>query len=274
MEIFSLKSRESKCSLLNIIVICLVSIHFSAMAVQERFLQKKDGKQYASLVTGQIYYPYVDASLPNYGWSSAIVLAVFQHLNIDTQLGHFPWLRAEHYAKQAAYDGSFPYIFTEQRKIDFYYSDAINFVEVEILVRKDLDIPTFSSLINYRFCLPYGYEITNGFKQVISSHNLTRAPKSSDCLNKVIAGWSDVVLVNKYSKASMLEDNMPLKVLELAAPKESLHFIVAKSHPQAEKIIHSFNRALKVLKRTKQLDQINKRYMQLLDEDLKGRLIQ
>lgn len=270
-----MKSRESKLSLLYILIAgCLVIFNFSVNAEQERFLQKKEGKQYASLATGQIYYPYVDVSLPKYGWSSAIVLAVFQQLNIDTKVSHLPWLRAEHFTKQAAYDGSFPYIVTEQRLIDFYYSDAINFVEVEILVRKELDIATFSSLINYRFCLPYGYEITNGFKGVISSHNLTRAPKSSDCLNKVIAGWSDIVLVNKYSKASMLEDKMPLKILKLPTPKESLHFIVAKDHPQGKKIIRSFNSALETLKKTKQLDEINERYVQLLNDDLKGRLSQ
>lgn len=248
----------------EIVFLCLMIFHVNFVVAETLFTLENNGERQVSLVTGSKYYPYIDESLPNYGWSNAVVFAVFQHLSIKVNIEHFPWARVEYYTKQGIYDGSFPFIFTKQRSVDFHYSDAINYVEVQILARKNLNIPSFSSLAQYRFCLPYGYEITSGFRQVISVKNLTRAPKTADCINKVNAGWSDVVLVNKYSKEKILIDEMPLKVLMFAVPKEPLYFIVAKSHPQGEKIINTFNQALKEIKANRKLEEINAKYEQML----------
>ncbi len=234
------------------------------LAQQVPLLEKQTLISKVVLATGRQYSPYVDVDLPGNGWSTSVITAVFKQQNVALTIEDFPWTRTLEKAKIPTHDGAFPFIMTEKRSHDFYYSEAINYVPVKFVVRNNVDVVTVEALKIYTFCLPYGYGSTAGLAGVVTASNTTHAPTTRDCLDKVIKGWADVVLVNQYSTILQEAKYKPLKLLPMEVSKEPLYFIVGKSHPNAKALIALFNRGLHAIKQNQVLDDINRRFELLL----------
>ena len=217
-----------------------------------------------SLATGTRYSPYIDERLPNGGWSTAVISAVFQQLKIDYIVETLPWPRVLLNTQVKLADGAFPFVETTTRQQDFYYSQPINFVPVEIISHEKVLASNIQGLKDYTLCLPYGYTSTPELLKVISINNTTPAPSTRDCLDKVSNGWADIVLVNRYNEMLNEQKYKKLKRLDIAMRQEPLYFIVAKKHPKAEALIELFNQGLSVIKQNNVLDEINKQYELLL----------
>ena len=247
-----------------IIFAIVVFFALKLRAQQPALLEKQTIISKVVLATGTQYSPYVDADLPDKGWSTSIITAVFKQQNIALSIEEFPWSRALENAKLIAHDGAFPFVMTEKRSKNFYYSDAINYVPVKIVVKENIDAVTLKGLKIYTFCLPYGYSSTTEMIGVVTASNTTRAPTTRDCFDKVINGWADVVLVNQYSKILQEEKYKQLKLLPIEVSKEPLYFIVGKSHPNAKALIALFNQGLNAIKHNQVLDDINRKFELLL----------
>ncbi|GAA0857290.1 hypothetical protein [Aliiglaciecola litoralis] len=73
--------------------------------------------------------PYVGESLPDNGVAAAIVELVFKQMGYQTQLQFMPWTLVQNRAEQSQTNrqirGIFPYIHSQQREGQFYFSDGI-----------------------------------------------------------------------------------------------------------------------------------------------------
>ncbi|GAA5139551.1 substrate-binding periplasmic protein [Thalassotalea piscium] len=218
-----------------------------------------------SLATGSRYSPFIDKKLPNGGWSASVIKAVFKQLNIVISIDELPWSRALNSTKANIHYGAFPFVETKDRNNDFYYSEPINYVPIEIIANEKVTATTVEELQKYSFCLPYGYSSASDFFTILSPQNITHAPTTRDCLNKANNGWADIVLVNQYNQVLHENRYTHLKVLPISVQHEPLFFIVAKSHPQGKNLITLFNQGLKTIKENNVLNEINKQYEALLN---------
>ncbi|SEL82257.1 amino acid ABC transporter substrate-binding protein, PAAT family [Colwellia chukchiensis] len=247
-----------------LIVLLLILMIYSGAAQALSTADSKARLSQVVLATGTHYSPFIDSRLPNGGWSSAIVKAVFQQLNITLTIKPLPWSRVLASTEMNHVDGAFPYISTEQRHNDFYYSEPINYVPIKIIAQQNVKATTVSDLKVYTFCLPYGFSSAQDFLAIVTDKNTTHAPTTRDCLDKVLSGWADVVLVNQYNSILQNKQYQSLKVLPMSVAQEPLHFIVAKSHPDAHNLIRLFNQGLQSIKQNQVLDSINQAYLRLL----------
>jgi len=250
------------------VILITMLVPMKLLAEQSSVPEEKATISQVLLATGTRYSPYVDPRLPGGGWSVSVISAVFKQVNMTTRLEEFPWSRVLANTKIKVHDGAFPFVATEKRRNDFYYSDPINYVPIKIIANKNVNASTVAALKNYTFCLPYGYSSATEFLTVLTPKNTTHAPSTRDCLNKVTNGWADIALLNQYSEILHEKRYAQLKLLPISVQKEPLHFIVAKSHPQGKALITLFNQGLSAIKQNQLLDEINKQYELLLTTPL------
>jgi polar amino acid transport system substrate-binding protein len=217
-----------------------------------------------SIATGSQFYPYVDEKLPKNGWSSAIVQAAFEQVNINHNIEIYPWIRVSELTKQQIHDVAYPYAKTAERQKDFYFSDPINFVPVKILLRKSITDKTIEDLKKYTFCIPLGYVPPTALLTVISVENTTSAQTTLDCLKKIKVGWADIVVYNRFNQISDTLIGKDLRWSTLKIASEPLFLMVSKTHPNGAKILHAFNQGLKEITENKQLKKINEQYAELI----------
>lgn len=253
--------------LVMVLLLLIVIYPLKSNAIDEVLSQPSMVNTSLKLATGTQYSPYIDTRLPNGGWSTAVVSAVFKQLQIDFSVETWPWSRVLVNTQLELADGAFPYVETISRQQDFYYSQPINYVPVKVITHEKVLASNIEGLKNYTLCLPYGYTSTPELLKVISINKTTQAPSTRDCLNKVAKGWADIVLVNQYNEILKEQKYNKLKGLDIEMRQEPLYFIVAKKHPRAQALIELFNQGLSVIKQNNVLDEINKEYELLLNTE-------
>lgn len=76
------------------------------------------------LASGE-YPPFISQHLPNQGPLTEIIVLATEEANLDVSFGYFPWHESMALAQQGQWDGTVGWAFTEERALDFIYSDAI-----------------------------------------------------------------------------------------------------------------------------------------------------
>jgi polar amino acid transport system substrate-binding protein len=76
------------------------------------------------LVTGE-WPPATSEKLPNYGFIAEIVSAACKEAGIIPEYKFLPWKRAEMMIKRGHFFGTFPFMVTDERKKDCYFSDTL-----------------------------------------------------------------------------------------------------------------------------------------------------
>jgi len=97
-------------------------------------------------VTGE-WPPATSEKLPKYGFITEIVSAACQEVGIIPEYRFLPWKRAEMLIKQGQFFGTFPFMITDERKKDCYFSDPL-FYGVNCFVYYDKN-PKTSKFIKY-----------------------------------------------------------------------------------------------------------------------------
>ena len=203
------------------------------------------------LATGDNYFPFSDTNMPDGGWSSSIVKAVFKSLDLPVELDVLPWPRAYKWSKELKYDGSFPYVYSEKRAKDFYYSAPVNQIQAKLFVMDTSPIQSLADIGGKRFCLPKGFSFNPGPEHPLYHYKLirTQAEGALGCLQQVHKGWSDVGFINRFYTNHIIKRHFkfPHKIRILAPVVSSvpLYLIVSKQHPQGQQLIERFNQGLK-----------------------------
>ncbi|WP_438864251.1 substrate-binding periplasmic protein [Neptunicella sp.] len=221
------------------------------------------------VATGKDYPPFISERFPQGGWSQAIVAKVFEHMGRDIAVDILPWDRALMWAGQNQYLGIYPYVYSDARAAQFLYSDPINYFPIRLYVTKASGITRLEQLNGARFCLPYGYNLGHSDDSLYSQLHwkVSHAADIQGCQLQVQKGWSDASLFNGYMQLDSIENNnVELVVLDQDLGTVALHFLIAKSYPDASQWMQKFNVALAAITASGERAKIDRHFKQILSE--------
>jgi polar amino acid transport system substrate-binding protein len=220
------------------------------------------------LVTGNDYQPYTDQALPNRGMITEIVELAFKEMGYQPKIVFRPWKRAYAETREGIFAGSFPYIKSEARLKNFYFSDPIHTMSIRIFVATNSPIREVEDIQGKRICIPLGYAVSKKFKEFLGDDIKKREANPSDlasCLRMIKSGRKDFFIINEINGWMMIQKTFHTKeyfrTLDNVFEEETHHLIVSKSYPGGEQLIVDFNKGLKKLKEKGLLAEIINRHL-------------
>ena len=220
------------------------------------------------IVTGNDYPPFADTHLPQGGMSTEIITLAFRAAGFQPEVMFRPWKRGYEETRKGIFAATFPYIKTEERLKDFFYSDPIDSVYIRIFVRQDSDIKTLEDLEGKRICVPLGYGVAKQFEDLINKHSFQREGNPVElghCLKMLQSGRKDFFVINEINAWMTIQNTFHtrahFRTLDTVVAEESHYLIISKTYPQAEKILARFNMGLKQLKDRKILPAVMDRHL-------------
>lgn len=223
------------------------------------------------LATGQGYYPFVSASLPQGGWSQALVTRTFIEMGHKVDIYILPWSRGQMWTEEQRFLGTFPYVYSPERAGKYFFSTPINYIPVRFFVSKASNITDIKQLKNKRLCLPYGYTDDFVAGGVIEQLDLkiNRVLDGAGCIGHVQRGWSDAGLTNSYVSLNELTNtrltDSKLRVLPGDIERVSLHFIISKSYPDGRAWMDKFNQAFERITLDGSKESIDHTFIRLIE---------
>ncbi len=221
------------------------------------------------LVTGNDYQPYTDESLPKRGMVTEIVELAFQAMGYESHIVFRPWKRGYLQTKAGDFVGTFPYIKSEERLRDFYFSDPIHTMYIRIFVAKDSPIHRVSDLNNKRLCVPLGYAVSKHLSQLVQLNTDKKDVNPTDlvgCLRMIQAGRKDFFVINEINGWTTIQQTFNTKkhfrTLNILPEEETHHLIISKTYPGGKKIVSIFNQGLEKLRAKGILDRIINRHIE------------
>ncbi|NVK17091.1 MAG: ABC transporter substrate-binding protein [Methylocystaceae bacterium] len=220
------------------------------------------------LVTGPDYSPFTDEKLERGGWAAALVVDAFAAVGYDVSLDWKPWKRGYMESMNAKFIGTFPYIPTVERKKGFLYSDPFYTEEYVALsnLKETESYQKYDDMIGHTICRPIGYAIPYRFEvlQKEGKISLFQPKNMSDCTDKVMKQPKHIVILNRKQAKAQFQSNPELihqvQSHSLSEKGFTLHFIVSKQHPDAEKWIQRFNQGLKQLRKDGQIKKLDNKF--------------
>ena len=220
------------------------------------------------LVTGDGYQPYTDQSLPLRGMVTEIVERAFAAVGENTKIDFRPWKRGYEGTKKGLYAGTFPYIKTEERERDFYYSQSIHPVYVRMFVHRDSEFHTLQDLKGRRICIPLGYATNEQFRSFLQENAIRRDGNPTDlatCFQLLSFKRMDFVVINEVNGWTTIEnaqlEKASFRTLDEVLQEDGHYLIVSRAHPDAQRIISQFNKGLQRLTDQGALQEIIDRHM-------------
>lgn len=165
------------------------------------FFEHANAKE-IKLVTGNDYAPFTDYSSFEGGVANQIITKSLKHVGISVEIERRPWSRGYQDTLNDRYLGAFPYLKTDEREKDFYYSSPLYSVQQFYFHRKGFHIDLSKK---QTLCSPLGWTINNSLKS--KTHNSKAKIETPidmyACVRMVLAGRADFFVANKYIVQNM-----------------------------------------------------------------------
>jgi polar amino acid transport system substrate-binding protein len=207
------------------------------------------------LVTGNDYPPFTDETLQARGMITEIVELAFREVGYQAAITFRPWKRGYEETKKGIFVGTFPYIKTEERLKDFYFSQPINAVYTRIFVTKNSSITKLEDLQGKRICVPLGYGITKTIDNMLIRESIKQEGNPTNlesCLRMMLSGRKDFFIINEINGwitiKNIFHTKEHFRTLDTVFEEVSHHLIISKRYPDGEKILNLFNKGLEQLK--------------------------
>lgn len=205
------------------------------------------------LATGE-YLPLVGEQLPQGGVTAAIVRAAFKTQGVDTEHVFLPWKRGLLETGGSKYLGTFPYLKTAEREVEFLYSQPIYADHFRLFARKDTQRPRdwYPKVL----CIPLGYDTTQ-VQPFTQQHRirLEHPPEIDHCFKMLQVGRVDAVwvsqLVGSETRHRLFGKNSDIEALNLKlnlVGSTDYFLILSRSHPDAQSWLQRFDAGLKRIK--------------------------
>jgi polar amino acid transport system substrate-binding protein len=216
------------------------------------------------LATGNDYKPFTDQSLPEGGMATAIVRAAFQREGRALHARFMPWERGYHDTLEGLYAGTFPYVRTEARAVDYHYSAPLFTLVWRPLVMKDSSLSgdSLSDLTGARYCSPKGYALAARLKTLTDAGELFRvAPYNmSVCFKLLKNGRADFIPINNVQGPVTAREALggmgQVRFLDIEITRKPLHVIFPKNGDTAKADMATFNAGLKKIEADGTFDRI------------------
>lgn len=224
------------------------------------------------LATGNGYHPYSDEALPGGGLTTSIIARAFAQAGLEADIAFLPWKRGLLATKAGQFLGTFPYVRTPEREVDFLFSDPVVFIEEKIFVQNDstLTYEKMEDLHNLDFCMAAGYAISKPLVPLEEASLLRRfTPQDiENCFKMVFFGRVDFVSMNELSGWSTAQRALEpaqlaqIRTLDKPLVRDALHLMVPKGDEEGKALLKRFNEALGILRQQGILDGIVEEYKQ------------
>ncbi len=220
------------------------------------------------LVTGDDYPPFTDREIPDNGLAVSLFRAIFETQGITAKFDWKPWKRGYLEAKVGKYSGTFPYRKSLARETDFLFSAPVFYLQEVIVTRKkEKRMPeNYGDLEDMTICLPDGYAAGKGIEALLKRGEIDLfRPKNMDGCFKAIMYFDKLAIkTHKYlAYYEIRERNLnpdDFNISKMPGGGYTLHLIVPKVLPEAQKIIETFNVGLKAIKQSGEFTRISEKF--------------
>lgn len=212
--------------------------------------------------------PYV-YSHSDQGYVAQLVKMAFAHSDYEVKLSFFPWARAVRAARYGTFAGYFPEYYSKERAEDFYFSESFPAAPL-VLFKRKIDVIKYSTLRDlapYKIAVVRGYVNTEEFDKATY---LKKEKTKSDLQNfkMLMAGRVNLVAADKYVGYYLIKKYLPesLEFIDIIDPPlemKELYLCVSKKHPDAAKILESFNNGLRNMRDNGFLENLTQRFFLL-----------
>lgn len=218
------------------------------------------------IVTGE-YFPYSTENGPNKGILVDIVSEIGKRKGLDFEIKFYPWKRCEELVKKGDAFATFPYIITEARNKNFYFSKPlIKSVGKFFYLNDKLKNPkweNYSNLLNYSIGGTLGYWYEADFK----THKLKvdYSPDDETSLKKLYSGRFDIFPVEELVGWALIKKNYPKEVEKFSVMTKNLneselYLMISKEYPKSKILKDIFDTGLKEIKDDGTFDKIVNKY--------------
>lgn len=239
----------------KVILLLLSLLVLPAMAVE---------KPLTVQFSNQEYQPYMGEKLPFGGILSRVVSEVFRRGNVTVKYGWYPNNRTIQMARNGNVDGSLGWTPNEDRLKDLLFSDEVLPFRMVLFHRlgESYSWNKLEDLTNYRFGITAGNFYSDDFTSLEKTGVLKVEIASDDVSNlrKLAAGRIDLFPMEGEAGQLTNRINLPpsqaARIVPMARAYWStpLCIVIWRRHPQGAELISRFNRELKKMKDTGELE--------------------
>lgn len=217
------------------------------------------------LTTGN-WQPYTSEKAPDYGVASRIVTEAFALVGIEVEYGFFPWKRAMKLAREGTWDGSIIWYDTDERRADFFYSDAIVWTTISFFHLKSFQFhwDGFEDLSDLRVggTMEYSYGAEFNAAERSGVFHTHRAVSDEAGLTNLLKGRIDVfpgelsVTYEQIHDTFSEEDAAQFIHHPRPVSRAPLFLLLSKMVPESAQSRDLFNEGLRQLKANGRYDEI------------------
>jgi len=207
-----------------------------------------------NLVTVE-WTPYYGSSLKDGGIVVDISTEAFKKVGYELKVDYIPWKRALiEGAKGDRYHGVLGGYYSEERSVNYSYSDAITDTSTVLFKRADDNISytTLKDLAPYKVGVMRG--AVNGSEFDAATYiKKEEVTNQSQNIKKLADGRIDLMVGSRKVILNEINNNLPDLVDKIEAinpplQSQDLHILISKKAPGYEQIIKDFNLGLEKIK--------------------------
>ncbi|WP_158320236.1 substrate-binding periplasmic protein [Bdellovibrio bacteriovorus] len=221
------------------------------------------------LSTDDGYAPYTGQKLSRGGMVTEIVQEVVSGMGHSVDLTWLPWRRGFEKARQAQFDGLFPYLKTADREKEFLFSEPLYEIRNTVFSLKGESgfYSSLESLKGKTYCLPLGWApATHELAELVQKKRVKvfEALNTSTCAKMVNSGRADFFVTDDAQGEAALRETGLVESISLTPhllPKTQLYFIISRSHPNGVEFVRKFNESLMDLKKSGSYEKIVLRHL-------------
>ncbi|MEH6633508.1 MAG: transporter substrate-binding domain-containing protein [Halopseudomonas aestusnigri] len=213
------------------------------------FMLSKVSAEELKLATGE-YPPFTSNQILNGGVVSEIVKLVFSKMDYDLAVDYLPWKRGYVLTKQNKYVATYPYLKTEERTKEFFYSDAIVEWKSKVYVRGDSKI-VFNKMLDLKGlteCIPYHYGSLSELEEMHSAGEIKRIrpPHIKSCWLMILNGRADffvedIFVADIFRKEVLGERSDEIIGLRKPISTDYGYIIFPRQSHRSEELLNQFN---------------------------------
>ena len=232
----------------------VLSIAMMALVSLGAKLPAQDFKT-VDLVTDD-WVPYVGKDLPGYGLTAQIVDQVFKGMGCQPRYSFVPYYLGYQLVREGKITGTFPWFKNETRVEEMVFSDSLLDIDNVFFFRRDkiadpAAIRSFQDLTQYKIGVvqgySYGQDVDPYFREAVQCRSETQAFEKLQNGDFQLLPASEQV-GREIIKNRFYVEQAEFEILPHLRYKETLHFVVGRSLPEAAVFMKSFNQSLKRIK--------------------------
>lgn len=224
-------------------------------------------KERIRLVTCE-WPPYAGKNLPNYGFTSEIIVKAFDAVDYSADIAFYSWKRCLRKTRHGNADAVFSAYHTDERAETFAMSDPYVYSSLYLCARAGSGITyeRLEDLRGLRIGVVLGFANSPAFD---NADYLTKVTAVSDMINlrKLLTHIVDLIVIDRYVAIHHLNTSPHLSrsagrldFLEPPLQSAPVHVMFSRAISDYQRHVNNFNKGLKIIHENGAMDAILRKY--------------